>query len=1049
MGAGGAASVANQDGSSFSDISSENDLIARLASGSDSIDLLIDYSDFKNFVTFNSADSYVTITADQILSEYPAGGSVDDLQAFTDSLDGYQQYFLGLWPSRVGHLRLNPAVSSSYVSFNDFGVQDGVARSSFISPGTGSLSIQGWIDVPVMTGSNDVSVVFNKQKVGSTDAIAVYVSGSSLFFNVISGSTTSTVSGTLGAMPQFFAAVLDRSAMTGTISLYTSTTGTYPSLQDSTIAIYGSRFDLNSGSYYIGSGSVAGKVVRPFTGSLDDITVWAAGRNLSNLSGTFNRKVYAQSTLLAAYRFNDASPRSPKAYGSIVHDSSGHRLDGRVQQYFSGSRGSGSLAFDVPDPIVTLDDPDVIYYVVQAHTTGVLYDRNNTSLVYNLFPEAFTSADPTSSDVFKNFALIMARHFDRVKLYVNQLANLRRVNYDEFDQAPDELLEEVGRYFGWSLQGSFVTTDSLRYFVGRDVYAGAAGNNTLNTRLADIKNQFWRRLLQNLPYVYKTKGTRESVEALLRSYGVDNGFVRLKEYARKTESRLPTARVESEKSVYSAQFSSLGNFVSVSFDAPLATINQAGLVLIVGDSNGVGQEDTDHIDRGLNLLTPFTGVLNNARIALSTADPPVFTVITSSFLAPYGPGGSPGAGVELTLGRDLYSLGMTPYIGKFAINGTTAGDYAPTGSYPSTGGNLSARLKNYINEMQVSSSLPLKAVVLSLSTNDAGQAFLTSSYQGNITAIMSDIRASFGSNVVFVLPKLNIACSLPFVSTIRTAQIALAAADPTRTRLVNQDDLAMSSDGLHYALDGYSSQGQRFARAISDMLAVSPRTVTTAYPQWVGADAGFYGTGTMFPRPWAGETDGDFEILNVTNGLANSPISFINAQGFTPITSNTSLFSGLFEKQVLYSRTVSSASFVNGMMPIPVISGSNSLNSARIHVFRGPTGVPIIDTFTSASNNANGVSLTIPAITASNANELIATFVGGYSGNGLNTVSIANGSLADLAGSRDSIYLIGSDSQNNTLVTGRVTGSGPTAVTTITTAFNAILNGISVALKSS
>ncbi len=565
MGAGGATSVPNQDGSSFSDISSENDLVARLASGSNGVNLLVDYSDFSNFVTFNSADSYVTITADQILSEYPVGGTVDDVQAFTDSLDGYQQYFLGLWPSCVGHLRLNPAVSSSYVAFNDFGVQDGVARSSFISPGTGSLTIQGWIDVPVMTGSNDVSVVFNKQRVGSTDAVAVYVSGSSLFFNVISGSTNSTVSGALGSMPQFFAAVLDRSASTGTVSLYTAFTGTYPVLSDSKSVTYGARFDLNSGSYYIGSGSIAGQVVRPFTGSLDDITVWAAGRTLNGLSGTYNRKVYAQSTLLASYRFNEATVRSPASYGTLVLDGSGHRLDGRIQQYFSASRGSGSLAFDVADPILTLDDPDVINYVVQASTTASLYDRNNQSLVFNLFPDAFTSADPASSDVFKNFALIMARHFDRVKVYINQFAGLRRVSYDDFDQAPNELLEEVGRNFGWDLQGSFVTTDSLRYFIGRDVYSGPSGNNSLNTRLADIKNQFWRRMLQNLPYIYKTKGTRESVEALLRSYGVDNGFVRLKEYARKTEGRLPTARVESEKSVYSLKINS-GSSVS----APLA-----------------------------------------------------------------------------------------------------------------------------------------------------------------------------------------------------------------------------------------------------------------------------------------------------------------------------------------------------------------------------------------------------------------------------------------------------------------------------------------------
>src|SRR6185369_8578798 len=98
MGAGASAAVARQNTDSFSEITSENDLVATLASGSDSIGLLIDYSDFGNFVTFNSAESYVTVTADQILNSYPRDGSADDIQVFLNSLDGYQRYFLSLWP---------------------------------------------------------------------------------------------------------------------------------------------------------------------------------------------------------------------------------------------------------------------------------------------------------------------------------------------------------------------------------------------------------------------------------------------------------------------------------------------------------------------------------------------------------------------------------------------------------------------------------------------------------------------------------------------------------------------------------------------------------------------------------------------------------------------------------------------------------------------------------------------------------------------------------------------------------------------------------------
>ena len=552
MGAASAASVSGQSQDSFSDVSSENDLVSRLASGSDMVDLNVDYSNFANFVTFNSAESYVNVTADQILNEYPIGGTVDDLQKFLDSLDGYQRYFLGRWPARTGHLRLNPEISSSYVKVEDFGVQDGVARTSFISPGTGSLSVQGWIDVPSLTGSDDVIVVFQKLRQGTSDGVSVYVSGSSLYFAVSSGSNSCVVSGGLSENPSFFSAVIDRSIVTGTVSLFTATTGTFPILTDSTSMVLGARFDLASGSFFMGSGSITGKVVRPFTGSLDDISVWSQARGLSALTSSYNRKIYSQSGLLGAWRFNEATPETPPSFASIVRDCSGHRLDGRIQQYFSDSRGSGSLSVDSSDPILSLDDPSVVEYIVDAQKSGSRYDRQNDSLIFNLFPEKFSQG----SLPFQNFALILARFFDRIKLYIKQFPNLRKVDYSEFDNSPDSLLEDVASLYGWTLEGNFATADALQYFVGREVGAGPHANVSLDTKMADIKSRFWRRVLQNLMYLYKTKGTRESVESLLRIYGVNDNFVRLKEYAHKVDSRLPVNRVRAEKSAYAMTFGS-------------------------------------------------------------------------------------------------------------------------------------------------------------------------------------------------------------------------------------------------------------------------------------------------------------------------------------------------------------------------------------------------------------------------------------------------------------------------------------------------------------
>lgn len=601
-GGAGTGGVQGQDSQSFSDVKPENDLIGRIASGFDTIELRVDYSDFDNFVTFNSAEAYVTTTADQILNEYPLDGTIDDLQAFLDSLDGYQRYFLRRWPSWTGHLRFDPSVSPAYIHVNDFGVENGVSRTSFMSPGTGSFSIQAWIDVPSITGSEDVAVIFDKRR-SDGDGYGVYVSGSSVCFSVTTGSVTSTAVAPITQKPVFFAAVCDQTA--GSLDIYLGSTGSFPTLAGSTAWTPG-RLDLGSGSFLIGSGSIPNKRSVWFTGSIDDVTVWSYARTVNQLSSSYNRKVYSQPGLLAAWRFNEATPSTPSELGNIVRDCSGHRLDGRIRGYSPLLRGSGSISHDSPDPVLILD-PDVIGYVVDAQRSGSRYDETNETLIWKLFPAAFSQTDPLSAEVFKNFSLIIARSFDSVKLYIDQLLNLRRVRYGEHDQVPDTLLDEVGEFFGWQLQGSFIDVDALRYLLGRDILLGPDSNVPIETRLADIKSQFWRRTLLNLSYIYKSKGTRESVEALLRSYGLNGGLIKLKEYAHRAEAAVPTERVNAEKSVWALTFGS-GSY-STRVDGTFSPVGTSGPLTVEVRVRfpGPSNDDLPPVKTSGSILTLMTG----------------------------------------------------------------------------------------------------------------------------------------------------------------------------------------------------------------------------------------------------------------------------------------------------------------------------------------------------------------------------------------------------------------------------------------------------------
>lgn len=470
------------------------------------------------------------------------------------------------------------------------------------------------------------------------------------------------------------------------------------------------------------------------------------------------------------------------------------------------------------------------------------------------------------------------------------------------------------------------------------------------------------------------------------------------------------------------------------------------LIVIVGDSNCVGQGDTDHVDRGPNLLAAFASVQYKTHYATTFGDPVAYTDFGPGNLAPYHAGGAPGMGYELTLGREMFATGSCTYLAKLGINGTTADDYKPTGTHPVSGGNLSSQLITFLTAMVAASGQPLGAVVLSLGTNDASTVPLSVAYQANITAIIAAIRAAFGADVVIAIPKLNNSATNTEKATVRAAQVAYVAGD-SKSVLIENDDITLT-DGFHYTSDGYASMGQRIAYALSDKLGYARPVNAGLAPEFAGSDIAVYGAGALSPPAWSGQVDSDLEIMVMTTGLLLATIAIATAQGFTLVTSVNSDFSGLREQFAVFSRPVVAGSLVNGRMPAPLTTDNNNLNAALIFTVRGAAGVlPVIEASQTAANNTDGTTMAMTGVTTLGANRLVLCISAGYVG-GANTNSMANGGLASFAKQRDSLLNIGSDFQMLTVYSGVQAAAGATGTTTLTSTGAAIHTGVTLAIKA-
>lgn len=168
------------------------------------------------------------------------------------------------------------------------------------------------------------------------------------------------------------------------------------------------------------------------------------------------------------------------------------------------------------------------------------YDVDNHNRLYWSIPEHLLM-DPGSSN-FITFVDMVGQHFDVLYSYIKALPQIH-----ERDEHPDrgpsrDLLWHIGKSFGWNLQNTRQLGDLWQYKLGQN----SSGSYDSTGSLFSISQEdqtfgIWRRIINNLPYLYKTKGTERSVKALLSIYGIPSTILSIKEYGGPTiEADVPS-----------------------------------------------------------------------------------------------------------------------------------------------------------------------------------------------------------------------------------------------------------------------------------------------------------------------------------------------------------------------------------------------------------------------------------------------------------------------------------------------------------------------------
>ena len=177
-------------------------------------------------------------------------------------------------------------------------------------------------------------------------------------------------------------------------------------------------------------------------------------------------------------------------------------------------------------------------YLEEIQAIAINLDSFKTNLISRfLITDSLKEFDTLGQKVEKIFQ-IYGRSFDQVKQFIDGLAYMNSVNYNPSNDIPSELLVNLARTLGWSSNFSPITNEDFLSSVfgntSTPTYPGYARALTPT----ELNYAYYRNLILNASYLFKSKGTRRSIEFLLRLIGAPDSLIEYNEHIYLADQRI-------------------------------------------------------------------------------------------------------------------------------------------------------------------------------------------------------------------------------------------------------------------------------------------------------------------------------------------------------------------------------------------------------------------------------------------------------------------------------------------------------------------------------
>lgn len=553
--------------------------------------LNVDFSKFENHTFFNSALNKTQVAIQKIINKYPFDGSRQEYESFVDGLSGFEKYVYNSFPKNKGALGFDSSLET-YISVDDAKgigkiVASGIPGNASAMPvmdfTKGSFTCEFHLFVP--TVPNDNMVICQRlfdEDYGFTMAVSSSISMDEADFLFAMSDSSKNISIKTPIIKGEFnhvAAVYD---ITNSGKLLVYVNGNLKATSE--IFSFMNSTNIAGTKFLIGSGAMHAQLNYEFepkqtlTGALDEFRFFTTARSHKKINKYMNINMYNENDLKLYYRFNE--PLGD--FGSIsnnnqnlVLDYSGNGLHAKINNFLMDLRDpifvNNLVSLQAEDeklsPVLFPAFESVQKMIDSMLTDAQDYDINNPNIITKLvprhyldesayaenidldgadlteFPDPYSNSPGSSrraeTQIIASILFMWAETFDEMKMFIDEMGRLLKVDYISDQTISDHLLLFLAKYHDMELPVPFTATSQEQFFNGRSLTTSEVQSIS---GLQSVQNAIWRRILSDLVEIRRTKGTRRSIEAVLRNIGVNpNGPFRIKEYGGSKTKRISNA----------------------------------------------------------------------------------------------------------------------------------------------------------------------------------------------------------------------------------------------------------------------------------------------------------------------------------------------------------------------------------------------------------------------------------------------------------------------------------------------------------------------------